>query len=87
MGRRLLPNDERRSSGMALRMLPSLMQQIEQAIDGRQCNKTELVVGLIQTGFDAGLADSVVDRVEASKAQRQASRSRAELLRIAGRGK
>ena len=81
MGRKLLPTDERKSSNLALRLLPSLMEQIEHAIDGRRCNKTEFVVGLIEAGIEARLAPAVIDAVEAPKLLRLNARTRDELLK------
>ena len=81
MGRRALPANELRSCNLAVRMLPSLMAQIESEIEGRLCNKSELVLGLIEVALGEKLGPRVVEAIEAAKVHRQGSASRSDLVK------
>ncbi|MBW8833109.1 MAG: hypothetical protein JF606_27750 [Burkholderiales bacterium] len=70
MGRKALLDREKRSANLALRVLASLCDDIESAILGRNCNKSEFISTVLTAALANGLAEQAIAEVENSKVRR-----------------
>lgn len=81
MGRKALLDCEERAANLALRVLASLCDDIESAILGRDCNKSEFISAVHTAAWANGLAEQAIAEVENSKVRRLEMFTRIEVMK------
>ncbi|MBW8833429.1 MAG: hypothetical protein JF606_29465 [Burkholderiales bacterium] len=81
MGRKALHDREKRAANLALRVLASLCDDIETAILGRNCNKSEFISTVLTAALANALAAQAIAEVENSKVRRLEMFTRIEVMK------
>ena len=81
MARFPLPPSEVRNANLAVRLRQSLLVELDATVVGHTCNRSELVIALLEQALAAGLAPAALDQIERSKVRKLTTLSRDEVLK------
>lgn len=81
MSRKSLPESEKLGANLAVRIRVEVNAALDQAVNGRGCKKSELVVGILEAAIANGSAARLVTQIEAAKVRTLAALNRNEIVR------